>query len=108
MAVLAPDVVMISDGGGKAQAALRPIIGAAKVARFLVGIPDRPYMGIESGDLSVQTVAINGSTGLLVMGLGQVIAAATAVVADGRVTAIQLVANPDKLRAISSGRQLPM
>ncbi len=108
MAVLAPDVVMISDGGGKAQAALRPIIGAAKVARFLVGISDRPYMGIESGDLSVQTVAINGSTGLLVMGHGQVIAAATAVVADGRVTAIQLVANPDKLRAISSGRQLPM
>jgi RNA polymerase sigma-70 factor (TIGR02957 family) len=108
MALLAPDVVMISDGGGKAQAALRPIIGAAKVARFLVGISDRPYMGIEPDDLIVQMVAINGSTGLLVMGLGQVIAAATAVVADGRVTAIQLVANPDKLRAISAGRQLPM
>ena len=108
MAVLAPDVVMVSDGGGKAQAALRPIIGAAKVARFLLGISDRPYMGIERGDLTVETVAINGSTGLLVTGHGQVIAAATAVVADGRVTAIQLVANPDKLRAISAGRQLAM
>lgn len=108
MAVLAPDVVMVSDGGGKAQAALRPIIGAAKVARFLLGISDRPYMGLERGDLTVETVAINGSTGLLVTGHGQVIAAATAVVADGRVTAIQLVANPDKLRAISAGRQLAM
>jgi RNA polymerase sigma-70 factor (TIGR02957 family) len=108
MAVLAPDVVMVSDGGGKAQAALRPIIGAAKVARFLLGISDRPYMGIERGDLTVETVAINGSTGLLVTGHGQVIAAATAVVADGQVTAIQLVANPDKLRALSAGRQLAM
>ena len=108
MAVLAPDVVMVSDGGGKAQAALRPIIGAAKVARFLLGISDRPYMGIERGDLTVETVAINGSTGLLATGHGQVIAAATAVVAGGRVTAIQLVANPDKLRAISAGRQLAM
>lgn len=108
MAVLAPDVVMVSDGGGKAQAALRPIIGAAKVARFLLGISDRPYMGIERGDLTIETVAINGSTGLLATGHGQVIAAATAVVAGGRVTAIQLVANPDKLRAISAGRQLAM
>lgn len=93
---------------GQAQAALRPIIGAAKVARFLLGISDRSYMGIERGDLTVETVAINGSTGLLVTGHGQVIAAATAVVADGRVTAIQLGGNPDKLRAISAGRQLAM
>ena len=37
LAVLAPDVVLISDGGGKAKAARRPIAGADKVARFLVG-----------------------------------------------------------------------
>ena len=35
--VLAPEVVLISDGGGVKQAALRPIIGAEKVARFIVG-----------------------------------------------------------------------
>jgi RNA polymerase sigma-70 factor (ECF subfamily) len=108
MAVLAPDVVLVSDGGGKAKAPLRPIMGAAKVARFMHGIAGRPYMGIEPDDIAVETVGINGGTGLLVSAHGQVIAAATVVVADGQITAIQLVANPDKLRAISAGRSLPM
>src|SRR4030095_1474848 len=35
--VLAPEVVLVSDGGGLKQAALRPIIGAEKVVRFIVG-----------------------------------------------------------------------
>ncbi len=108
MAVLAPDVVLVSDGGGKAQAPRSPIVGAAKVARFLQGVSGRPYMGIEPGDVSVEVVAINGSTGLLVTARGRVIAAATTVVADDKITAIQLVANPDKLQAISAGRRLPM
>lgn len=108
MAVLAPDVVLVSDGGGKAKAPLRPIMGAAKVARFMHSISGRPYMGIEPGDIAVETVGINGSTGLLVSAHDQVIAAATVVVAAGQITAIQLVANPDKLRAISAGRSLPM
>ena len=108
MAVLAPDVVMVSDGGGKAQAARQPIVGAAKVARFLQGITGRPYMGIEPGDIAIETVVINGSTGLLVTARGHVIGAATVVVAADMITAIRLVANPDKLRAISAGRRLPM
>ena len=108
MAVLAPDVVMVSDGGGKAQAARQPIVGAAKVAMFLQGITGRPYMGIEPGDIAIETVAINGSTGLLVTARGHVIGAATVVVAADMITAIRLVANPDKLRAISAGRRLPM
>jgi RNA polymerase sigma-70 factor (TIGR02957 family) len=108
MTVLAPDVVMVSDGGGKAQAARSPIVGAVKVARFLQGISGRPYMGIEPGDIAIETVAINGSTGLLVTARGHVIGAATVVVAGDMITAIQLVANPDKLWAISAGRRLPM
>ncbi len=108
MAVLAPDVVMVSDGGGKAQAPRRPIVGAAKVARFLQAISGRPYMGVEPGDIAIETTAINGSTGLLVTARGHIIGAAAVVVADDMITAIQLVANPDKLRAISAGRRLPM
>ena len=65
-------------------------------------------MGIEPGDIAIETVAINGSTGLLITAHGHVIGAATAVVAGGMITAIQLVANPDKLLAISEGRRLPM
>jgi RNA polymerase sigma-70 factor (TIGR02957 family) len=108
MAVLAPDVVMVSDGGGKAQAARHPILGAIKVARFMLGISGRPYQGLDVTDIAVESAAINASAGLLFSAHGRVIAAAT-VAADGdRITAIHLVANPDKLQAISAGRSLPM
>ncbi len=108
MTVLAPDVTLLTGGGGKTRAALRPITGAAKVARFLTAIATRPYMGIEVADISVAPAEINGSPGTLITGAGRAIAALTLTVSAGRVTAIQLVANPDKLTAIAAGRTLPM
>ena len=107
MTVLAPDVVLITDGGGKAKAALRPIVGAAKAARFLVAVAGRPYMGIEPSDMTIETAQINGGLGTLITA-GRAIAVITTVVADGRITSIQLVANPDKLRGISEGRTRPL
>ena len=108
MTVLAPDVTLLTDGGGKARAALRPITGARKVARFLTAIATRPYMGIEVADISLEPAEINGSPGTLITGAGRAIAALTLTVSGGRVTAVQLVANPDKLTAIAAGRTLPM
>ena len=119
MRVLAPEVVLITDGGGKAKAALRPIVGASKVARFLAAIADRPYPGFETSDLEVEVVEVNGSPGALITaaragqagGAGQArrpIAVITTVVGNGRITAIQLIANPDKLRGIAQGRTLPL
>jgi RNA polymerase sigma-70 factor (TIGR02957 family) len=107
MTVLAPDVTLLSDGGGKAKAALRPITGASKVARFVAGISSRPYMGTDISDMKVETAEINGGPGALVTVGGHVVMAATLTIADGRVTAIQLVVNPDKLKAIATGRTLP-
>src|SRR6516165_1092334 len=108
MSVLAPDVTLLTDGGGKARAALRPITGASKVARFLVAIASRPYMGIEISEISLEAAEINGSLGTLITGGGRAIAALTMTVSGGRVTAIQLLANPDKLTAITAGRTLPL
>lgn len=110
MKVLAPEVVLITDGGGKAKAALRPIAGASKVARFLAAITARPYMGIEPSGMEVEMVEVNGSPGALITAgeAGRAIAVVTAVVGNGRITAIQLIANPDKLRAITEGRTLPL
>jgi RNA polymerase sigma-70 factor, ECF subfamily len=108
MMVLAPDVTLISDGGGKAKAPLRPIVGAAKVARFLVAISARPYMGIEVADMTVELAEINGGLGTLITVGGKPITAVTTVVADGRITEIELVANPDKLRGLTAGRTLPL
>ena len=55
--VLAPDVVAISDGGGIKQATPRPVVGADKVARFIVG-------GLTKNDvpLTVETTVVNGSS----------------------------------------------
>jgi RNA polymerase sigma-70 factor, ECF subfamily len=108
MLVLAPDVTLISDGGGKAKAPLRPITGAAKVARFLLAIVGRPDMGIDPADMTVEVVEINGGPGVLVMAGSHPVSAVTTAVVDGRITAIQIVANPDKLRALGAGRTLPI
>jgi RNA polymerase sigma-70 factor (ECF subfamily) len=106
MTVLAPDVTLVTDGGGKAKAALRPITGAGKVARFLAAIGNRPYRGIDPSQMTIEPAEINGGPGTLITAGGIPIAAVTTVIDGGRVTAIHLVANPDKLRAISTHRPL--
>ncbi|HEV3068716.1 MAG TPA: RNA polymerase sigma-70 factor [Streptosporangiaceae bacterium] len=108
MTVLAPDVTLLTDGGGKTRAALRPITGDHKVARWLVGVVGRPYQGVAVSDMSLEAAEINGSPGTLIMAGGRAIAALTLAVSGGRITAIQLLANPDKLTAITAGRTLPM
>jgi len=108
MTVLAPDVTLLTDGGGKARAALRPIVGARKAARFLAAISTRPYMGMDISDMTLAAAEINGSPGTVIMTGGRAIAALTLTVSGGRITAIQLLANPDKLTAITAGRTLPM
>ena len=108
MAVLAPDVILIPDGGGKAKAPLRPITGAGKVARFLAAISRRPYMGIDVSDMAVELAQINGGPGTVITGGGKPIAVVTTVIDGGRITAIHLVANPDKLRGLTAGRTLSL
>jgi RNA polymerase sigma-70 factor, ECF subfamily len=95
--LLAPGAVLISDGGGKARAARRPITGAGKVARFLAGIgQDR------AGQFSVRYATINGQLGL-VAEIGSTPAMAGLVeVADGRIERVFIITNPDKLRGIAA------
>ena len=54
MDVLAPDVVLLTDGGGRKQAALQPIRGAEKVLRFLAGIREK------IGDAGAVPMDVNG------------------------------------------------
>jgi RNA polymerase sigma-70 factor (ECF subfamily) len=108
MTVLAPDVTLLTDGGGKAKAAMRPITGAAKVARFVAAIATRPYMGVPIADMSIADAEINGTPGRLIMAGSRPVAALTLTVSGDRVTAIQLLSNPDKLTALAAGRTLPL
>jgi RNA polymerase sigma-70 factor (ECF subfamily) len=109
MAVLAPDVTLWTDGGGKVRAALRTITGSDKVARWLVAVVDRPYAGVEPADITVEMAKVNGVPGAVINGPAGPLAIFTVDIADdGRVGTIQLVANPDKLRTVAQGREFPL
>ncbi len=90
--LLDPSVVVIADGGGKAQAALRPIHGPERIARFLSKSRER---GIE---LQFEVTTVNGEEGLVAREADGTIAVVMAfgVVGD-RIQHIWAVRNPDKL-----------
>jgi RNA polymerase sigma-70 factor (ECF subfamily) len=107
MEILAPDVTLWTDGGGKVRAALRPIKGAEKVAAWLAGVGKRPWNGVLAEDMTTVPVELNGAPGLVVYA-GDVPAGTVTVDLDeaGRIVTVHVVANPDKLQAIGSGRKL--
>jgi hypothetical protein len=91
MDVMSPDVVMLSDGGGKVQAALRPILGADKVARWLRGVVP------QGSELSWEWAFVNGSPAVFLSVDGQLDVIVSVLVVESRVAEIYLVRNPDKL-----------
>jgi RNA polymerase sigma-70 factor (ECF subfamily) len=94
MDVLAPDVVSVADGGGKVRgAARRPIVGAERLARYLVG-----GLAKAEGMLRATRTWVNGQAGIRVELDGQLVGVVSPTVEDGRVTRIHTIANPDKLR----------
>ncbi|MFC9729706.1 RNA polymerase sigma-70 factor [Streptomyces roseolus] len=86
--VLAPDVVLLTDGGGVVRAALEPVVGAAPVARVLGGI---------AGAASLHPARVNGGPALVVRLDGEVDTVVALRVDDGRVTGLYAVRNPEKL-----------
>jgi RNA polymerase sigma-70 factor (ECF subfamily) len=93
--MLAPDVVLLGDGGGVVQAVPRPVVGADKVARLLaVGLPRL------TGAVSAEPVQINGSPGLVVRIDGQIDNIVAVRVDDNLVTGLYVVRNPEKLSRV--------
>ncbi|WP_101947035.1 RNA polymerase sigma-70 factor [Mycobacterium sp. 3519A] len=104
MELLAPEVTLWTDGGGKVRQAMRPIRGIDNVARWIAGASQRPYEGVEIADMAAEVVEINGGPGIVLTGGGRVIATLTVDLdADGRIETVHNVANPDKLRAVTDG-----
>jgi RNA polymerase sigma-70 factor (ECF subfamily) len=98
--LLAPDVVLRSDGGGRVRAALRPVVGADGVARFLLGLVERA-----SGPVTVVPVLVNGEVGLVVVAGspdgGPDRSVIVPHVGPGRVvTGVDIVRNPEKLARV--------
>jgi RNA polymerase sigma-70 factor (ECF subfamily) len=101
--VLAPEVVLIADGGGVKQAALRPIVGAEKVVRFMFG-------GINKakGTLTVGAAVVNGSPALVTRLNGEIDGILAFRVEDARITGLYYVRNPEKLSRVESETPLTL
>jgi RNA polymerase sigma-70 factor (ECF subfamily) len=96
VSVLSEDVTLWSDGGGKTRAALNPIHGADRVSRFLFGILRQAPPG-----LVIRKARVNGRPGIIgYFADGRPQSVTTLEVADGRIRAIHIVVNPEKLRAV--------
>jgi RNA polymerase sigma-70 factor (ECF subfamily) len=89
--VLAPDVVLIGDGGGVVQAVLRPIVGADKVARVLGAGLDRMAAA------SPRPAQVNGYPALVLRIDGRVDTVLALRIDDGLITGLYAVRNPEKL-----------
>lgn len=96
LTLLAKDVTFWSDGGGRVVAALKPLHGAMKVARFLLAI-QRKGLSITSA----QIVEINGLPGVLIRGESAVDSVMTFEIVDGYIQTIYSIRNPEKLKRLS-------
>ncbi|GAB4135484.1 MAG: RNA polymerase sigma-70 factor [Planctomycetaceae bacterium] len=97
-ALLARDVTLYSDGGGKVPSALRPLQGASDVGRFLLGILQKAPVGI-----SLHADSVNGQPGFRAMLNGQLLSVLSLDIADGEILSVFIVNNPDKLRHLNAG-----
>ena len=98
MAVLAPDVVAIADGGGFAPAARKPVIGAEKLVALL-------SQAVKYPGFAVTTAWINGMPGLHV-DVNGVQVAISLVVEDGLITRVYAINNPYKLGRMGTVAEL--
>lgn len=90
--VLAPDVVLLGDGGGVKQAVLRPVVGAGKVARLLAA-----GLGRAGAAASLRTAQVNGHPALIVRLDGALDTVVAVRIDDGLITGLYAVRNPEKL-----------
>lgn len=97
LACMKEDAVFYSDGGGKVLAALNPLFGAEKIMRFWLGIMRK------AGDRMIaRPVTLNGLPGYLLTEGDMLHSAVSLGIEDGRIAAIYVQRNPDKLAGILS------
>jgi RNA polymerase sigma-70 factor (TIGR02957 family) len=95
--VLAPDVVVVADGGGIAQAALYPIHGARQVAKLLARFPK-----LAPADARLTPMWVNGGAAVRMEVDGVLDTAICLVVEDGLITRVYAIRNPEKLTRLAT------
>ncbi|UWR83756.1 RNA polymerase sigma factor SigJ [Phaeobacter inhibens] len=97
--LLSDDVQLISDGGGKATAALNPIYGRDKVLRLLAGLARK---GHYTAPDQWRLCQLNGLPAILSRGEDGILQATSLEIRDGRIARIYVTRNPDKTRHLAS------
>ena len=92
--LLRADAVALTDGGGRKTAALNPIVGAERIARFFIGLAAKNA----GHDLRVEPAMINGAIGALLYLDGELDHTMSLAISGEKIAAIYIVRNPDKLR----------
>jgi RNA polymerase sigma-70 factor, ECF subfamily len=94
VAMLAPDAVLVGDGGGKARAIPKPMVGGTKVARALASF----YKIADGAGVTLVPAVVNGQPGFRSLDpQGRIINVVSVDVADGRIQRVHSILNPDKL-----------
>jgi RNA polymerase sigma-70 factor (TIGR02957 family) len=93
--ILAPDVVLLGDGGGVVQAARAPIVGARRVARVVA-----TGVGSIAAAATLQTAQVNGYPALILRLNGEIDTVIAVRIDDGLITGLYAVRNPEKLSRI--------
>lgn len=95
MSLLAPDVRLVGDSGGKTKAPLRVLESADHVGRFIVGVAEK---GVP--DFSWRFLELNGGPAVLALSGGKPDSVFQLDVVDGLIQSIYIIRNPDKLRSL--------
>ncbi|MFJ4657465.1 RNA polymerase sigma-70 factor [Nocardia sp. NPDC088792] len=103
MEILAPDVTLWNDGGGKVTAARRPLYGPDHVARWLLGVMTKPI----SAGIRLESATVNGELSLLAVLGDYRVGALTYDIRAGHIENIRFQVNPDKVTALQSPPPTP-
>jgi RNA polymerase sigma-70 factor (ECF subfamily) len=97
--LLAEDAVMVTDGGGKRKAALRPLIGREDVVALIRGLS---WRGNWPAATDVRLARINGYLGAILKSKDDLATIAFQPDGEGRIAAIYVMRNPEKLRGVTA------
>jgi RNA polymerase sigma-70 factor (ECF subfamily) len=103
MSMLAPDVVWTADSDGKASAARRPVIGADKVARAIVGLISRAS---QLPDVRAEMVVCNAAPAALLYSADRLEGVFTIEIVDGKISNFYAMRNPEKLATVTTARKI--
>jgi RNA polymerase sigma-70 factor (ECF subfamily) len=102
--LLASDVRVVTDGGGKVRAALNVIDGADRVAQFLVGVTRKHEDAWWRDDFTLRFALVNGLPGVVVDAPEGPVQTTAFEIEDEVIKALYVVRNPDKLRHLAPAR----